>query len=179
MTAPGETAGASGRWAVSAGYAAFTWGLVFALISFYWGAGGTVGLDTIGGTIERLALAHNTAIFVAVWVTGLLKLAGAILALALVRPWGGRLPRRPVSVLAWTAAVLLSLYGAVLVVGDALAVARGPRQQAPAAWSPLLWHLWLWDMSFLVWGLLFAAAAWSFSRRSGPGDAHRVTGHAD
>jgi len=82
---------------------------VFAAISFYWGSGGTAALDTIGGMIERMARAGDPSIYVVVWVTGLLRLAGAALALALVRPRGRRLPRRPVTVLGWAAAVLLTL----------------------------------------------------------------------
>jgi Protein of unknown function (DUF3995) len=158
-------AGPRGRWAVGAGYAAFAWGLIFALISFYWGCGGTIGLSTVGGTIERLAREHSAGIFVAVWVTGLLKLVGAVLALALVRPWGSKLPRRLVALLSWTAAVLLTLYGGTLVAADALAATGAIKPRTPIARVPLLWHLWVWDMSFLIWGLLFASAAWYFTRR--------------
>jgi len=158
-------AGPRGRWAVGAGYAAFAWGLIFALISFYWGCGGTIGLDTVGGSIERLAREHSASILVAVWVTGLLKLVGAVLALALVRPWGSKLPRRLVTLLGWTAAVLLTLYGGTLVAADALAVTGAIKPRTPIARVPLLWHLWVWDMSFLIWGLLFASAAWCFTRR--------------
>ncbi|HMH89805.1 MAG TPA: DUF3995 domain-containing protein [Streptosporangiaceae bacterium] len=148
-----------------AGYAAFAWGLIFALISFYWGCGGTLGLNTIGGTIEKLAREHDAGIYVAVWVTGLLKLAGAVLALALVRPWGRRRSRLLVTLLGWAAAVLLTLYGGILVIADALAATGAIKPKTPIAWTPLLWHLWVWDMSFLIWGLLFAAAAWYFTRR--------------
>lgn len=141
-----------------AAYAACAWGLIFALISFYWGFGGTAGLDTIGGSIERRALAGDTLIYVAVWLTGLLKLAGAALALALVRPWGRRLPRRPVSVLVWIVAIGLILYGGVIEVGNALTAAKVIKPSTPVDWTALWWHLWLWDLSFLVWGILFAVA---------------------
>jgi hypothetical protein len=158
--------GDRGRWAAGAGYAACAWGLVFGLISIYWGCGGTLGLNTIGGTIERLALAHNAGILAAVWITGLAKLAGALLALALVRPWGARLPRRLTVLVSWSVAILLTVYGAVLVAGDALAATGAIRPRTPVARTPLLWHLWVWDMSFLIWGLLFAGAAWYFTRAS-------------
>ena len=46
-------------------------GVAFAAISFYWGIGGTLGLDTLGGSIESLAQAHDRTLLVAVWVTGL------------------------------------------------------------------------------------------------------------
>jgi hypothetical protein len=147
-----------------AGYAACGWGLIFAAISFYWGSGGRRGLDTIGGSIERMALAGDTSIYVAVWATGLLKLVGAALALAMVRSWGRRRPRRPVSALGWTATVLTTAYGGFLVAADALAATGAIKPSTPIAWKPLLWHLWVWDMSFLIWGLLFAVALRQFLR---------------
>ena len=148
---------------VWSGYAAFAWGLLFAGISFYWGLGGTLGLDTLGGTLERLGRSRDPAIIAAVWVTGVIKVGGAILALALVQPWGRRLPRLPLLLLGWAAAVVLTLYGGTLVAGEAL-VASGLIRPGAVDWKPLLWHLYVWDMSFLIWGVLFALAAWQCTR---------------
>lgn len=168
----GSSSAASARFAW-AGYAACGWGLAFAAVSFYWASGGTLGADTIGGSIERLASSGNPMIFLALWVAGLLKVVGALLALALVRPWGARMPRRVISVLGWAAAAVLTGYGGVLVAGEALVAARVIRPSAPVAWKPLLWHLYLWDMSFLVWGILFGIAAWHFTaRRPDPAAGH-------
>ena len=153
----------AGRWAA---YLAAAWGLLFALMSFYWALGGRHGADTIGGDLERLALERNPAIVAALWVTGLLKMVGAVLALALVRPWGERLPRRGVVVLGWGVAVFLALYGAVLVIPEALVAGGIIKPAQPVAWKPLLWHLWVWDMSFLVWGVLFTIAVRGFARRT-------------
>ncbi|MDH6108598.1 hypothetical protein P3T36_005500 [Kitasatospora sp. MAP12-15] len=145
-------------------YAACGWGLIFAGISFYWGCGGRALLDTVGGAIERSALAGDTAIYVAVWVTGVLKLVGAALALALLRPWGRRLPRRVVLFFAWIAAVGLTLYGGVLEVTNVLAATHVVKPSTPIEWKALWWHLWVWDLSFLIWGLLFASALRQFRR---------------
>jgi hypothetical protein len=167
-TASADTAAvAAGPGAAWPGYAAFGWGLVFAGISFYWGCGGTLGLDTVGGDIESMAKAGDPKIYLAVWVTGVLKVVGAVLALALVRAWGRRLPRRPLLVLGWCAAVLLTLYGGFLVAADALADAGVITPSGPIDWTALRWHLWVWDMSFLVWGLLFAAALRRFRHSVG------------
>jgi hypothetical protein len=70
------------------GCAACAWGVVFGAISLYWGAGSRIGLDTLGGSLERQALAGDRVVLAAAWVTGVLKLVGAALALTLVRPWG-------------------------------------------------------------------------------------------
>ncbi len=161
MERVGPPAARSNEWP---GYLACVWGLAFAAISFYWGSGGTLGFDTIGGSIESMGRAHDPIILAAVWVTGFVKVLGAVLALALVRPWGMRLPRSPLAVLGWGAAVVLTTYGGVLVITEAL-VASGLLSLAePVTWKPLLWHLYVWDMSFLIWGLLFGLAAWQFTR---------------
>jgi Protein of unknown function (DUF3995) len=144
---------------VWAGYAACVWGLVFGGISFYWGLGGTLGLDTLGGMLEQMGRSRDPAIIAAVWVTGFLKVGGALLALALVQPWGRRLPRPLLLLLGSGAAAVLTLYGGVLVASEAL-VATGLVRPTHVDWKPLLWHLYLWDMSFLVWGILFGLAAW-------------------
>lgn len=140
------------------GYVACVWGLIFAAVSFYWGSGGTVGLDTIGGSIESMAKAGDPTIFAAVWITGVLKLVGAALGLALVQPWGWRLPRRAVLTLGWAASVLLTLYGGLLVAGDALGETGAIHVSGSVDWMALRWHLWVWDMSFLIWGLAYFGA---------------------
>jgi hypothetical protein len=140
------------------------WGVAFAAISFYWGIGGTVGLDTLGGSLESLAQAHDLTLFIAVWVTGFLKMFGSLLALALAGTGAARLPRQPISVLGWFAAASLTLYGGTLVVSEALVAVGAIKPMQPVDWKPLLWHLYVWDMSFLVWGILFVVATWQFSR---------------
>jgi len=141
---------------VWAGYAAFAWGLVFGGISFYWALGGILGSDTVGSSVEQMATANGHA---ALWITGFMKVLGAVLALALVQPWGWRLPRPLLLVLGWGAAAVLTLYGGVNVAGEAL-TASGLIRPGTVDWKSLLWHLYVWDMSFLVWGVLFGLAAW-------------------
>ena len=149
---------------VWAGYTACAWGLAFAGISLYWGSGGTLGLDTLGGSIETLARAHNRTLLIAVWVTGFLKVLGSLLALALTGMWSARWPRRPVTILGWVAAASLALYGGTLVVAEALVTIGAIRPTQPVDWKPLLWHLYVWDLSFLVWGILFGVATWHHGR---------------
>jgi hypothetical protein len=149
---------------VWAGYVACGWGVAFAAISFYWGLGGTLGLDTLGGSLQRLALAHDRTLLVAVWVIGFLKILASLLALALAGTWAARLPRRPITLLGWAAAASLTLYGGILVVPEALVTIGAIKPAQPVDWKPLLWHLYVWDLSFLVWGILFSIATWRFSR---------------
>lgn len=145
-------------------YAAAALAFAYAAVSFYWGLGGTALLDTVGGEIERLTRSGGAAAFALAWGAGVVKVLGGVLALALVRPWGRRVPRQLLLVLAWAGAAVLILYGGTLVVAAALVEADVLDAPASADHRALRWHLWLWDMWFLVWGVLLALAAWQFSR---------------
>src|SRR6187455_1981640 len=105
------------------------WGAVvvafaFAGVSLAWALGSTVGLDTLGGAIERMARAGDPALLAANAVALVLKVMGGVLALALVQPWGRHLPQRPLLVLGWLGAGVLVLYGA-LQTGSVALVAAG------------------------------------------------------
>ncbi|HEX7746207.1 MAG TPA: DUF3995 domain-containing protein, partial [Micromonosporaceae bacterium] len=66
------------------GYAACLWALTFAMVSFYWAAGGRLGEGTIGAAVEGPALARDPAFVALLWATAVLKILAAVLALALV-----------------------------------------------------------------------------------------------
>lgn len=155
------------RSAAWAAYAACALALLYAAVSFYWALGGTVGVDTLGGTVEETARAggpEGTALGLA---AGVLKLAGGLLALALVRPWGGVLPRRLLLAAAWAASAVLCLYGGAVVVAGALVLAGVVDPSGPVDRTALRWHVFLWDLWFLVWGILLGVAAWHFGRDPG------------
>ncbi len=127
------------------------------MVSAYWTAGGTALLSTVGGELDDLARrGGSTAVLVGV-VTVALKVAGCVFRLALVRPWGARLPARLPEGVATAAGALLVLYGGALTVVGALALAGlfGP----PADPVALRRHVLVWDLWFLVWGALLVTAA--------------------
>jgi len=137
-------------------YAAAGLAFAYAAVSAYWTAGGTALLDTVGGGLERLARVGGTAGLLLGVVTVLLKVAGGVLALALVRPFGDRVPARLLEWTALAAGAVLTLYGAgqVLLGGLALTGLLGE----PADPRALRWHVLLWDPWFLLWGLLLLLA---------------------
>ena len=92
-------------------YAACVVAAVYAVVSFSWAFGGTAGTGTLGGRLEELGRVGDPAVLWLAGVAGVLKAAGAVLALALVRPWGRVLPRRVLVVVAWAGAVVLVGYG--------------------------------------------------------------------
>lgn len=153
------TTGQSGvRRRTWAAYAAAVWAGVFAVISLYWALGGMVGIDTVGGEIEELARSGATAASVLAWGAALLKVAGVVFALALVRPWGRIFPRALMLVAGWAATAVLIGYGA-LTVGTELLVAIGVVAAPPDMdWYAFYWHLAVWDPYFLLWGVLLAVA---------------------
>jgi hypothetical protein len=164
-------AAASGRgraFVAWTGYAAFVLGVGYALVSAYWAAGGTAGVDTLGGKLADLARKRDSTLIAIVWVTVVLKLIGATLSLALVRQWTHLLPRPLLLMAAWGAATVLTLYGGVEVVAE-LASEVGLIQGARAAdRKAFLWHLLVWDPWFLVWGLLLGATTWAFTHPPRP-----------
>ena len=149
-----------------AAYAACVLALLSALLSFYWAAGGTIGLDTVGGAIEELARARDPAGVALGLGAGVVKVAGGVLALALVRPWGRRVPRRLLAGVAWAASGVLALYGGLLVAVGALVLAGVIGPAGPVDRTALRWHVLVWDLWFVVWGLLLGVAAWHYGRQS-------------
>ncbi len=155
------------RWAA---YGACALAFGHAGVSAYWALGGTGGLDTVGGFAERWARSPSTATLIIVWATVVLKVLGGFLALALVRPFGARVPRPLVLLAGTAAAALLILYGGVMVLAAILVETGAVHPAAPIDWRGLRWHLGLWDLWFLIWGVLLGIAVWSFHRagRSAP-----------
>ena len=118
----------------------------------------------------------------AVWATAGLKAVAAVLPMLAV---GGILapappvPRRQrlLRVLAWIEAAILTSYGLVLTVAGLLVQSGVIARSAHADDRALIWHAYLWDPWFLLWGLLVTTALLrprpSRSQRAG-----RVTGSA-
>ena len=83
-----------------------------------------------------------------------------------MRPWGRAVPRRLLLGAAWAASAALSGYGGVLVVVGALVLTGVISPSGPVDRTALRWHVLVWDLWFLVWGLLLGVAAWHYGRRS-------------
>ena len=55
-------------------------------------------------------------------------------------------------------------------------MADGARSLPRVDWGALRWHLFLWDLWFLVWGLLLGVAAWQYMRRALAAASARFSG---
>jgi len=154
------TAGGENR----AAYAAAAWAFLFALASFYWAAGGEFALDTLAVEIERDARARDSDAIALTWATGALKVLAGLLALALVRPWGARIPRRLLLVAAAAAGAGFTLYGAAGLVEKILMEAGAIDVSASFGSDRVVWYLLVWDPYWLLGGILFLLAAVRFRR---------------
>jgi hypothetical protein len=136
-------------------------------MSFYWAAGGTLGLDTLGEGMKSLALARDSETLAVTVGTGVLKLVAAALALALVARWGHVIPRRWL-LAAYAAGILLTLYGAASLV-EHLLMLTGVRTVPDLLGSTraVLWHIVLWDPFWALGGILYLLAA-RYARQSTP-----------
>ncbi|MFD8411045.1 DUF3995 domain-containing protein [Streptomyces sp. NPDC059650] len=150
-----------GKWP---GVAVAAWGLLFAVPSFVWAMGGTLGVQaTVAPSLVKLAHDRVTWFLAVLWVTGLLKLFGALVGIGLTRrrgKWVGRM----MVFCGGGAAVLLVWHGSLFVVHGVL-VEAGARAVAPDLVGLTLWYLYLWGPWFIAGGLAFAAATTHYVRR--------------
>lgn len=129
-------------------------GLAHAAVSLLWVCGSTWLLDTVGGTIEEWGRDGGSGVRLALLVVVLAKVvAVALLWLAVHRG------RRVEVALAWTAGVVLTVYGGVLALVGAVYVSFSSLDDVADPYA-VKWHAWFWDPWFLLWGICTLAALW-------------------
>ncbi|MFD6948641.1 hypothetical protein A6A08_18030 [Nocardiopsis sp. TSRI0078] len=139
--------------------------LPYAVMKTYWAFGGTAGRPA-GDLAEQLR-AHG-APEALVWMerhgldfTVLGALAGAVLLVALVLPWGTWLPRWVLLVPGWAGAVLLTPYGLATMVAAPLGFTVGDAE----GWS--WWVGLVAGAAFAGLGAALGVCSWSCQRRTG------------
>jgi hypothetical protein len=135
------------------GYAAALWALIFAVLHVVWAAGWYVGLDP---ELSRKAFQQRWFLIYDLVVAGLCAVAVWV-ALALVQPWGMRLPRSVVGGLAWCGSAVLILRGGAGAAQTAYVAATG---------RSILGVYRLWEVWFCLGALLFGLSTWRFWRAS-------------
>jgi len=149
-----------------AAYAAAVFAFGYALVSLYWAAGGHRLVSTVGGYVARFAREGGAVPVLVALAATAAKVAGGLLALALVRPWGRVIPRRWLLAGSTAASVLLVGYGGLYVVVGALVLSGVIHPGGGVDRTALRWHVGVWDLWFLVWGILLALATVSYWRRT-------------
>jgi hypothetical protein len=158
-----EKAACNRFYASAAAYGAAGWAVIFAFMSFYWALGGRASLSTQAVAIRNQI---DDPGFVAVlWLTGVLKVAAALIAMAFVLPVGRRIPRRLLLVAGWAAAVVLLMYGGLGWVQALLWEADLQAIPAAVGARAARWKLIFWDPFWLLGGLLFLVSVRQFQSR--------------
>jgi hypothetical protein len=154
------------RIGVIAAYAAGILAFGYALVSVYWAVGGHGLLSTVGGFAEQAAKQGGAGAVLLGLVAAAAKVAGGLLALALVRQWGRVIPRLWLLIASAAASVLLVVYGGLNVLGGVLVLSGAYHPSGDVDRTALRWHAGVLDLWFLVWGILMAIATVSYWRRS-------------
>src|SRR5262252_1067008 len=149
-----------------AAYAAAIIAFAYALMSLYWAVGGHALVSTIGGYVEQLARRGGPLPVLIALAAALAKAAGGLLALALVRPWGRVVPRRWLLAGSAGASALLVVYGGLNVLLGGLVLSGVIHPAGSVDRTALRWHVGVWDLWFLVWGILLALATVGYRRRT-------------
>lgn len=138
---------------------AFVWSLAFGLVSLYWAAGGTIGKSTLSASIRELAERRDPGFVATLWLTGVAKIAGGVLPVALAFDRWPRIPRRLLVLLCGLGGILLMLYGIGDMVRSLLILLdigrSGARDDVRTAW----WYLALWGPVWVIGGALYGATA--------------------
>ena len=158
-------------------YAAAMAGFGYALMSLYWALGGHALVSTVGGYAEQFARRGGALPVLIALAAALAKAAGGLLPLALVRPWGRVVPRRWLLAGSAAASALLVVYGGLNVLFGSLVLSGVIHPAGSVDRTALRWHVGVWDLWFLVWGILLAVATVTYwrqtSRRTRRGERSR------
>ena len=141
-----------------AAYAAAVAAFSYALVSAYWALGGHALVSTVGGYVAQVARRGGAAPVLLALAAVLAKTTGGLLALALVQPWGRVIPRRWLRAVAAAVSTLLIGYGGLNVLAAALVLSGVLHPGGAVDRAALRWHAGVWDLWFLVWGILLALA---------------------
>lgn len=147
--------------------AAFAWVVVFAAFHVYWGFGGQFGFGDASVTTPG---ATSVAAKTFTVVLGIMFVVGAVVPLAVLMPWGARIPGWMLIACCWIGGVLLTLRGFSGLLDTALRGTglvtnglTGPTYEQelgdahPSAYT--LWSTSTIDVYFFVGGLLFCGLA--------------------
>ncbi|MFK7691384.1 DUF3995 domain-containing protein [Paenibacillus sp. HJGM_3] len=140
-------------------YAGMMWTALFAFMSFYWAAGGMIGVESLGGSIYEMALTRPPGFIAFVWVTGIVKLAGVVLLFGLLRSSNARTKlRRPLSIVCLIAGIFMILYG----VGNFITISLSAMNVLHFDLTPYAfrWRLLFWEPYWICGGLLYVLAGY-------------------
>ncbi|MFD1147730.1 DUF3995 domain-containing protein [Saccharothrix hoggarensis] len=132
------------------GYGTAVWAFAFAVLHVYWAFGGGFGLP------EGFSVPDHTLLLIIDIVAVPLCVAGGVLGLALIRPWGLRLRRWMRLAAAWGMCALCLVHSVPTVVQAAVVLARGEQDTLS---TPEKFSLFGYEPYWFVGGVLVGLAA--------------------
>jgi hypothetical protein len=128
----------------------------------------------VGGAFEDLARVRSLGAVALGTTTVVLKVAAGALVLALLHPPADPFRRRSVILANGAASMILCVWGGVNVVVGALVLSGAIILTGDVDRHALRWHVFVWDMLFLVRGLAVALSVAAARRtQAGPAIAQR------
>jgi hypothetical protein len=146
------------RAATAAAVAGAAAALAYGALKAVWAVGGTLGVRHTPPWVDGMPGWQH---FLAFWGTVALAVLAAAILLALVRPWGRAVPRRPLRAVAWLGAALMTsvgTLGSMPMVAYHLGLRDLSADEISGALAPGV-YTFVYG-SFLVLGVAFAATAW-------------------
>ncbi|USG64393.1 DUF3995 domain-containing protein [Brevibacillus ruminantium] len=147
------------RWRTWFIYAGIVWTLFFAFMSFYWAAGGMIGVKSLGGQIYQMALNRDQEFIPIVWATGVVKLGGVLLLFCLMRKGSSRLKiSKWLSIMSMLAGIFMILYG----VGNFITISFSAIHVLDFDLEPyaIKWRLLFWEPFWIVGGIFYVLAGY-------------------
>lgn len=138
------------HWFVVLGIA---WTIIFAGMSFYWAIGGMLGVRSLGGAVYEMSLNPEPSFIMIVWLTGLIKLLGAILLLLLFVQWSNAVIKKILYYIAKTAGVLLFLYGLLNFITISMSAINLLQFDLDA--YATFWRLVFWEPFWMLGGVCY------------------------
>lgn len=132
---------------------AIIWTVAFAALSFYWAMGGTMGIRSLGGSIYEMSLNPSPSFVAAVWLTGVVKLLGAVILFMTFKEWKQPYLAKLLYYAVKTAGVLLFVYGLLNFVTIALSAIHVLEFDLDA--YATFWRLVFWEPFWMIGGVFY------------------------
>lgn len=141
-------------------YAGIVWTLLFTIMSFYWAAGGMIGVKSLGGKIYEMALNRDPGFIPVVWATGFVKLGGGLLLLCLIKSRSSRTKiRRSLTFICISAGIFMILYGLGNFITISLSAINVLDFELDA--FAIKWRLLFWEPFWVIGGIFYVLAGYT------------------
>lgn len=132
------------------------WTIIFAAMSFYWAMGGMVGVRSLGGAIYEMSLDPEPSFIVIVWLTGFVKLLGAVWLSLLLISWRNPIIIKVFYFVIKVAGIFLFLYGLLNFI--TISMSAFGLLEFDLDTHATLWRLVFWEPFWMIGGICYFLA---------------------